>query len=248
MKKIFTYITLITLSICFATCSKKEGLSTSGTGGSTARMTIAGNYLYIVSASKLYTYDITDAANTVLLNDQNISWGDIETIFPYRDKLFIGAQGSMHVFDISNPKKPQPQGRAQHLRSCDPVVADASYAYVTLRNTNANCGGSINQLQIYDIQGTNVTAPKIVSTLDMPEPNGLGYKNNILYICMGKQGLNLVNISDKAKPTSVKIITGETFIDVIPYDDILIAYVEGGIVLYNIADAANPQKLSSIKN
>jgi hypothetical protein len=36
--------------------------------------------------------------------------------------------------------------------------------------------------------------------------------------------------------------------DVIPYDDVLIAYVLGGIILFDISNPENPVKISSIKN
>ncbi|MCF3111571.1 hypothetical protein LL912_22485 [Niabella sp. CC-SYL272] len=231
-------------------CKKGDtmGPSDSGKGGSTARMTISGNYLYLVDHSTLHTFDISDPAQTVLLNTQNVGW-NIETIFPYRDKLFIGSQTGMFVFDNSNPKKPQLQGQAQHLRSCDPVVADENYAYVTLRSNNNGCGGTLNQLNIYDIQGTNVLYPKQVATLVMPEPQGLGLKNNTLYVCMGKNGMNVIDVTDKTKPISRKVLSEDTdFVDVIPYDHTLIVYVKGGFILYDITNPVNPQKIGTIHN
>ena len=244
------YILLLLIILLGLSCSKGDSnlSGDAGSGGSIARMTISGNYLYVVSATALYTYDITQPETTVLISEQPIGWGDIETIFPYRDKLFIGSQSGMYVFDNSDPKKPKLQGRAQHLRACDPVVADDNFAYVTLRNNNIGCGGTVNQLQVYDISGTNVLTPKITGTLDMPEPFGLGYSGNTLYVCMGAKGMNIVNTTDKAKPVSVKVLTGEHFIDVIPYNDLLITYVEGGIVLYDISNPTDPKKLSTIQN
>lgn len=231
-------------------CEKGDSAAApaSGKGGSTARMTIAGDYLYLVDHSTLQTFDISDPAQALLLSTQNVGW-NIETIFPYRDKLFIGSQTGMYVFDNSNPKKPQLQGQAQHLRSCDPVVADEDYAYVTLRSNNNGCGGTLNQLNIYDIRGTNVLYPKQVATLLMSEPHGLGLKDDILYVCMGKNGLNVIDVSDRTRPVSRKILSdGTDFIDVIPYEHVLIAYVQGGFVLYNITDPEDPQKISTISN
>ncbi len=244
------YLLFALVLVLGLSCSKGDSnlSGNAGAGGSIARLTISGNYLYIVSNTSLYTYDITNPQTTVLLNEQLISWGDIETIFPYRNKLFIGSQAGMYVFDNSDPKKPKLEGKAQHLRACDPVVADDHFAYVTLRNNNMGCGGTVNQLQVYDISGTNVLTPKVTGTLDMPEPYGLGYSGNTLYVCMGAKGLNIINIADKAKPVSLKVITGEDFIDVIPYNDVLIAYVQGGIVLYDISFPADPKKLSTIQN
>lgn len=252
MKK-FLYIVFVVIccSALFITCKKDMASapdSNIGAGGSTARMTLWGNYLYVVNHSQLQTYDVTNPSQAVLLNSQNVGW-NIETIFPYRDKLFIGSQTGMFVFDNSNPKSPKLQGQAQHLRACDPVVADDDYAYVTLRSTNNGCGGTLNQLNIYDITGVNIMSPKQVSTLIMPEPHGLGNVGNTLYICMGSVGMNVVDITDKTKPKVIKTIDDdESYIDVIPYDDVLIAYVEGGIVLFDISDPVNPVKLSTIKN
>lgn len=248
MKKIILF-TIIIYSLLFSTCKKGDTGSASapaGAGGSTAMMTTSGNYLYIVNGATLQTYDISQPGTTVLLNEQSVGW-NIETIFPYRDKLFIGSQTGMFVFDNSNPKSPKYQGQAQHFRACDPVVADDNYAYVTLRNNNNRCGGTLNELNIYDIQGVNILTPKLVSSLPMSQPNGLGYKGNTLYVCMGTAGLNIIDISDRTKPKSIKIISGnEDFIDVIPFGDLLITYISGGIVLYDISNATNPQKLSTI--
>lgn len=248
MKKTFSFVTIVFFALLFANCKKDASFSSdnAGAGGSTAMMTTSGDYLYIVTNSNLYTHDISEPDKTVLLNSQYLS-GNVETIFPYRDKLFIGSQSGMFVYDITNPKQPKLQGTAQHLRACDPVVADDNFAFVTLRNNNVVCGGTLNQLNIYDIQGNNILTPKLISSLSMPEPHGLGYKNNALYVCMGKNGLNVIDITDKTKPKIIKTInTGENFVDVIPYNNLLIVYVQGGIVLYDISDTSNPQKLSAI--
>ena len=250
-KALYTLVFMLCTAAIFFACSKdvaSNAGNNNGQGGSTARMTLWNNYLYIVNNSELQTYDVTNPAQAVLLNTQNVGW-NIETIFPYRDKLFIGSQTGMYVFDNSNPKSPKLQGQAQHLRACDPVVADDDYAYVTLRSTNNGCGGTLNQLNIYDITGVKITSPQLVSSLVMPEPHGLGNKDNTLYVCMGDVGLNVVDITDRTKPKVIKTVDDdETYIDVIPYDDVLIAYVQGGIVLFDISNPANPVKVSTIKN
>ena len=250
MKKKTFLILLGAIYIFCITCKKGDTGPTAllqGAGGSTAMMTLVGNYLYIVNNSSLQTYDVSQPENIVLLNQQNLGW-NIETIFPYRDKLFIGSQTGMFVFDNSNPKSPKLQGQAQHIRACDPIVADDNYAYVTLRNNNVGCGGTANELNIYDIQGINVLTPKLTSTLSMMEPQGLGYKGNILYVCQGASGLGIVDITDKVHPSIIKNITGEeVYKDVIPYGNLLIAYIEGGIMLYDITNAKDPKKLSTIK-
>lgn len=230
-------------------CSKDSNVGSGvGIGGSTARMTISGNYLYMVTSQKLYTYDISNPSQFLLVETQNIGW-DAETIFPYQDKLFIGRQTGMYVFDISNPRQPVLKGQAQHFRACDPVVADDTYAYITLRSNNNFCGGAQNELVIYDIKGQNLLIPRMVSNLAMPQPNGLGLKGNTLFICMGSAGMNVVDVTDRRVPKIIKTIkSDEDFIDVIPYDNTLIVYVKGGILLYDISNPVDPKLLSSIKN
>lgn len=254
MKNIYFYITVLLITF-FISCEKQADSSNpppTGQGGSTARMTIAADNLYLVSNSELYTYDISEPETMVLLNKIMLSNPDVETIFPFRDKLFIGSQTGMFVFDISNPKKPSLLGTAMHFRSCDPVVANNDYAFVTLRSNNRGCGGTLNQLNIYDIQGNNIMTPKLLSEMNMPEPHGLGLKENALYVCMGTAGMNVLDVTDKKNPKSVKRMTTQglasEFIDVIPYNDILITYVKGGIILYDISSPFNPVKLSEIKN
>lgn len=250
-KSLYLFVFTFFFAGVFITCEKDMATSpgdSTGVGGSTARMTLSGNYLYVVNNSELQTYDVTNPSQALLLSSQNVGW-NIETIFPYRDKLFIGSQTGMFVFDNSNPKKPVLQGQAQHFRACDPVVADDDYAYVTLRSANNGCGGTLNQLNIYNISGVKVLTPTLVSSLVMPEPNGLGNTGNTLYICMGEVGLNVIDITDKTKPKVIKTIDDdEIYIDVIPYGNVLVAYVQGGIVLFDISNPVNPVKLSTNKN
>lgn len=248
MKKL-PLIVLIALSLMYVVaCSKEDHSNTNASGGSTARMTVNGDYLYIVATNQLYTYDISKPEQTVLLNAVSVGWSDVETIFPYRDKLFVGSGTGMFVFDISDPKTPKLQGQVQHFRACDPVVANNDYAYITLRNSNSACGAvAENSLNIYNIQGNNILNPALEGRLELPDPNGLGLSGDYLYVCCGNKGLYTINVSNAANPVITKTInTGETFIDVIPYDKTLIAYVNGGFILYDINDPANPIQLSVV--
>ena len=80
--------------------------SGTGIGGSMARFTIVDDYLYTVDSYKLISFDIQDQINPVMKEEVSLGWG-IETIFPYEDKLFIGAQNGMHIYGLSNKEKPK---------------------------------------------------------------------------------------------------------------------------------------------
>lgn len=251
MKAVIYISMLFALTLGIESCSKEGASDKAAAGGSTARMAIKDNYLYLATASRLSTFDISDPASTVLVNEIQIGWSsDIETIFPFRDKLFIGSRTGMFVYDISDPKNPTQQGQVQHFRACDPVIANNDYAYVTLRSSNIGCGVTQeNVLNIYDIRGTKITMPELLGRLELPEPQGIGIKGNYLYVCCGNKGLYVVDVVEPANPVVLKKLDAEeTFIDVIPYDNTLIAYVSGGFILYDISAPANPIKKSSVKD
>lgn len=237
---------LLSVFIFLAACEKdnNSNASVTGKGGSLARFTIANGYLYVVDGEKLNTFSLQDPAEPVLVNSLRLGFsGSVETIFPWKDKLFIGSTDAMYVVSASNPGEPVVEGTASHLRACDPVVADDKYAYVTVRTGN-RCGGDINALYTYDISGS----PTILLTgaQNLNNPHGLGLHNKYLYVCDGEAGLVIFDISDSANPKKTATKSGYTFFDCIPVDNMLICMVEGGMVLYDISNPASPALLSEI--
>jgi hypothetical protein len=166
-----------------AACSKNDSASPavagSGQGGSTARFAISGNHLYTVGDRNLSLFDISNPATPQKQKDIPIGWG-VETIFPYGDKLFIGTQTGMQIFNIAKPETPVFLSGYQHVVSCDPVVTDGRYAYVTL-STGTACRIAINQLQIVDLQ--NIINPTLIAQYDLTNPKGLGIDQNTLFVC-----------------------------------------------------------------
>ena len=110
-----------------------------GIGGSMARFTIYDNFLYTVDNSDMRLFDLSEATEPEKSQTIPLGWG-IETIFPYGDKLFIGAQNGMHIYDNVNPANPVRLSTYEHVQSCDPVVVRDDYAFVTLRSGN-ECQG-----------------------------------------------------------------------------------------------------------
>lgn len=220
-------------------CSKSDNAAnniTTGTGGSLARFTIIGDYLYTVNRQALYTYELNSTGNPILVSSINIGW-DIETIYPYKDKLFIGSMEAMYIYSLSNPASPLREGQASHVRSCDPVVAKDDYAYVTLR-TNTSCEGSINALKVYDV--SNLSFPAVVKEINLKHPYGLGVNESALYVCDDTDGLKIFDIDNPANPILTKTVTGYSFRDCIPHNDILICMVAEGMVIYDISEPLNP--------
>ncbi|HOS31917.1 MAG TPA: hypothetical protein PK385_03865 [Spirochaetota bacterium] len=217
-----------------------------GVGGSTARFTIIGDCLYTVDSSYLYLFKIQDSGAPSVWLKEYVGW-NIETIFPFDGNLLIGSTSAMYVYDVSTDAlNPIKMSSITHFTSCDPVVAERDYAYVTLRSGNT-CGNSdINELQIIDI--SNLTQPKLKARQSMYSPSGLGVKNGILFICDGKAGVKIFDVRDTpTNPKFLKQIDIETANDVIPYNNILIITTDIGVAQYDYSDLSSDiKKLSEI--
>jgi len=252
MKTLSHLIAIFTLSAligCTKEMASANGAASTGAGGSTARFTIAGNYLYVVDNLSLKAFDISSNTTPVYKSKTEIGI-NIETIFPYQDKLFIGSSSTMYIYSLSDPSRPTQLGKAEYTirMSCDPVVARDSVAYATLRSTG-RCGGSQSTLVVYNIK--NISSPILMNTVFLTAPYGLGIKNNSLYVCDGQNGIRVFNITNAYDPVRVSEIraSNTTFYDVIPYANILIAQVNDGFILYDIGtNPMQPAFLSRILN
>jgi hypothetical protein len=216
-----------------------------GIGGSMARYTIYDNYLYTIDDANMQVFDISSPVNPAFSGLINVGF-NIETIYPYKDKLFIGSQTGMHIYDNADPANPVRLSTFAHVRSCDPVVADDKYAYVTLRNGNT-CGGFTNQLDVIDI--TNLSSPRLVKSYPMANPHGLGldYDKNILFVCDGASGLKVyhANLPLSLDKSILSRKAGHTY-DVIPYKNLAIVTGNDGITQYDYTDPKNLKLLSKI--
>jgi len=215
-----------------------------GVGGSLARFTINGDHLYLLDGGDLQVADITTESNPVAKTRSYLAW-DIETIFPYKKNLFVGSASGMHILDVSSPEAPVKLSTYEHVRSCDPVVVDENYAYVTLRSGSA-CQGFTNQLEIIDVKDLN--SPKLLRTYPMTNPHGLGIDNTTLFICDGNDGLKAfnatdINTIDKNLLAHYKNINAR---DVIPYNSTLIMIGDAGLFQYDYSNPKDIKLLSTI--
>ncbi|XWW48050.1 hypothetical protein JYG30_11665 [Fibrella sp. USSR17] len=219
------------------------GGSGSGTSGSMARFALHDKFLYAVSSSDMKLFNVQQPEKPALSNTINMGWG-IETIFPYKDKLFIGSQTGMLIYDNANPAQPKQLSVFQHARVCDPVVVNDNTAYVTLRS-GTTCQGFNNQLDVVDI--SNLSSPKLMKSYPMRNPHGLGVDFPNLFICEGAYGLKSFNVSD---PMQVDKNLLQYMEDLQAYDVIPMGGVSGQKTLLLIGkdgffqfDYTNPSRL-----
>ncbi len=220
--------------------SEGNGSST-GTGGSLARFTIAKNHLYIATELELFTYSLATANTPQYVSKITLNTG-VETIFSLGEFLYLGTQNGMFIYDITNASNPTYASNYWHVTSCDPVVASESYAFVTLRDGTA-CRRGQNRLDVIDVHDKRY--PQLQMSLEMEQPIGLGLYSNLLYVCDNGQ-IKLFDISEPTNPSfqETTVLTG--VFDIIINGDILIAVHLEGVSQYAIGSGGSLAFLSEI--
>lgn len=217
-----------------------------GVGGSMARFTLANEHLYTVDNSNLNLFDVSSTRNPKFVKEIMIGWG-IETIFPYKDKLFIGSNTGMYIYDVSSASNPTLISRYSHLNACDPVVVNDDYAYVTLR-TGVACGGVQNVLEVIDIK--DLKNPKLLKSYQMKNPHGLALTGDFLYLCEGDFGLKSFGVKDvlNIDKNQIQYLENLNSTDVIPGPKSLIVIGKNGVCQYDYSNKSNLKLLSCISN
>ncbi len=216
---------------------------TDGRGGSLAIFALKGNYLYAVDNMDLTVFNITDSKDPVQVNTISIGF-DIETLFSYKDYLYIGSRNGMFIYGLTNPEFPNRLSEVQHFTACDPVIANDTHAFVTLHSTTF-CGNNVNVLETYDI--TTVTEPILINSRNLTSPKGLGFYEDFLIVCDDE-----IKIFDISNPQISKLVTSinKTAFDVIINGDLLIAIGINGLYQYQLSSENNSEikaiELSSI--
>ncbi|MBL4736163.1 MAG: hypothetical protein JKY18_12650 [Flavobacteriales bacterium] len=238
----FAFSDMQTQSFSSSNSNQSFGRRVSGTGGSMARFALNGNYMYSVNSQDLTVFDISIPRAPVVLDKITIGM-DIETIFPYKENLFIGSETGMFIYDVSNPANPNYISQFSHVRSCDPVVVEGDYAYVTMRS-GGGCGGWTNELNVVDI--STLSNPTLVRTVLMDNPHGLGIDSDKLFVCDGDAGLKIYSATN---PYSISLLETKSNInafDVIAIDNVLMMIGADGLYQYDYSNINSLALLSVI--
>ena len=233
MKKLTLIISVATaLYSCQADMNAGANAAYPGTGqgGSLARFAVSDHYMYAVNGSSLRVFDIDSEEDPNLVYTTDLSV-DVETIFIRDDStMFIGSTQGMFIYDISNPPNVSRISEYRHVTSCDPVVANHRFAYVTLRSTDEGraCNRGVNQLDILDIR--DLHNPHLINSVSMNFPIGLGLYGDTLLVC--DEGIKVFNVNN---PNNLQLMSSNTMIDavdLIPFGKQMIFVSETGIAQY----------------
>lgn len=219
---------------------------TVGTGGSYAKFQINENALYTVDNYQLNVFNISSPADTFF--DKAVymmTWfggGQLETLFKQGDYLFAGATNGMHVIDATDEFNPYFLSTFSHATACDPVVVNGTKAYITVRG-GTSCGAFEDQVNVVDI--ADITNPTSLSTYPLAQPYGLGYRNNVLYVCTGTNGLKVFDATNASGLVLQNSYPG-TVTDVIPLDTQLITVGDNKVIQYTYGDNFTLNQISVV--
>ncbi|WP_397445036.1 hypothetical protein [Polaribacter sp. R77954] len=245
MKKRFIiplFALLFAISCTENNSTVSSDIASDGQGGSLATFILKGDYLYTVDFFNLSVFNINDVSNPIKVNAINVGF-NIETLFSFKNYLFIGSQDAMYIYDITNAELPKLLSQSNHFRACDPVVANDTNAYVTL-HSNATCGGAVNELKTYNIE--DVENPILLNTRGLTQPKGLSlYGDNYLLVC--DDTLKIFDVTDPSDSKYVDEIATEGAIDIIIRNDHAFVISEFAIEQYqlNENDITNAIKIST---
>lgn len=220
--------------------NNNAGSSPIGQGGSMARFAIMNNRLYTVGLSDLDVFNISNPVDPVNTATVSIGW-DIETIYPFQNKLFIGSMSGMYIYDVTNPDAPVKTGQFNHVRTCDPVIADNNYAYVTLRS-GTPCQGFTNELDVLELN--NLSNPRLLKVYSMKNPHGLSKDGNYLFIC--DDGLKVYDASNVNNLQLLKQVKNIETFDVIAFNQVALVVAKDGLYQYDYSNINDIRLISKI--
>ena len=216
--------------------------STSGVNGSMSRFALYKDYLYTVINDQMSIIDLSKNKPVKAAENIYIGW-NVETLFSYKDNMFMGTPTGMLIYSVADPLNPEFVRSMWHVFGCDPVVVENDIAYVTIHSGNA-CGQTNNDLIIYDV--SDVSDPRHIVTYAMTSPKGLGVDNGTLFLC--DDGLKIFDAADPQTLIANRLAhySGMDGFDVIPFNHVLMMIANDGLYQYDYKDLTKIRQLSKL--
>lgn len=250
MKNLLFIVFVMSLIIFSSGCyhdnfgSKDSNQANSQVGSYSTMLTI-GNNLYLVNATSISTYNISNASSPVLLNKQKVGF-DIESLFHHEGLLLIGSALGMFIYSLDSRGVPVRETSEAYFLSFDnsiciydPIVARENLAYVTLSTDLENCGWRIpiNELRVYDI--SDLDNVRHLNTNNLSNPKGLALGRDKLFVCDAVDGLYVFDLSDPEKPQFDQLIEGFSAFDALVRGNLLIVVARDRLLQFDISDENN---------
>ena len=214
-----------------------------GGGSSFDTFAAIDDYLYYIDGGGLVTADISIPEDPQKLS--RVYVGDIETLYPTDQYLFIGGMRGMKILDRSDPAMPSVVGGVAHFRACDPVVVKDQIAFVTLRGGN-QCGAAPDVLLCVDV--ADPYNPTVVGEKPMETPYGLAIDRTLLYVSSGKKGFELLDVGDPSDPVRVQAWQDRPTRDFVWQGSLLYTLTFDGLLIFDVSNPKMPVLLSEIRS
>lgn len=214
---------------------------TLGQNASMSRFAISADWLYTVDYASLRLFDIrSERLPRKGAIVESGTW-DLETIFRYKNALFLGSMTGMLIYDHSAGGIPVQASTYSHITSCDPVVVQDDIAYVTLRS-GQRCRNGKNELNVIDV--SDIYKPELLATYPMSNPAGLAVEDSTLFVCEESYGLAVLDIQDPKAPREISRVESVKPEDVIASGGILTLIGSEGVWRLDYSDRKNLVELS----
>ncbi|MDO6433624.1 hypothetical protein Q4E93_23635 [Flavitalea sp. BT771] len=208
----------------------------SGLAGSMAKIVLLKDHLYALAESHSLQIIDLDNADQPSAGPKIMAGFDLETVFPFQDKLFLGSSSGVYIYDVSSPDNPVAEGTFAHGRACDPVITDGDYAYVTL-HSGGMCGGASNELNVLDVK--DLKSPALVKAYTMSKPMGLSKDGDLLFVCDGP-GVKVFRANNPGQLQYLKTIILSNAYDVIASNKHLLVTADEGIYQFDYSKQGMP--------
>lgn len=204
-------------------------LGGTGVGGSLAKFTISNNQVIVLNGNEVKQYDILSNGQLSAKHTLQI-FGQLETIFPYADKILIGSSDAVYFLEFDDDGLLSILSTYGHLTACDPVVASNGIAFSTLKVSDCRAGTD-DFLEAIDI--SDISNPQVLRVYDTQAPFGLAIKGSFLFVCE-KGGLTMYSFSPEGNLVEMDFMTieGAVPLDIIVNNTYLIVRTDQGI--YNV--------------
>jgi len=220
--------------------------SSTGINGSMSRFAMYKDYLYAVINGKMLIFDVSGSAPKLVSEVNDGVFYEVETIFSYKDCMFMGMPSGMAIYSVEDPVTPKYCSWILHIYGCDPVVVDDDLAYVTVRSGNF-CGQTIDELMVIDVK--DVYKPALIVSYKMVNPKGLGIDSDKKTLFLCDDGLKAFKIGDDPQTLIANQLThikGMDGYDLIPFKNTLMMIAEDGLYQYDYSNLNNIKQISVI--
>ncbi len=235
---------IVTSSQFDAATSSFGANSTVSFNSSSAKFATTKGNLYALNSDKVNIFSL-NGGNLQWSGSYDFeSWENMETLFPLNDYLFVGGQSNMQILSLNNPEHPEFLSSFTHTTSCDPVVANSTNAYVTIRD-GAGCGNGLNRLHVLNIQ--NIQNPVQTDSEVMINPRGLTILGKHLFVCDGPSGVIAFDVADESNIRRLGTLSSKQANDaLVVAQNLIVVSGDDGIFLVDVSDPNNMVEVSTI--